>query len=103
MWLCLECTLFLYRKAFGYIRKHGAYWDGLLKNYKDEKCLKSINSQEEYHLNFQVPMKKRIQNTKKKKTNLFMKPFLLTKNEKVKYNHYKTQKHVPSRHFSEML
>ena len=31
------------KKVFEYIRKDGAYWDGLQKHYKGSKDLKSIN------------------------------------------------------------
>ena len=42
------------RKEFEYIRKNGAYWNGLLKNYQDQNYLWSMNGQEKYNLNFEV-------------------------------------------------
>jgi len=42
------------RRVFGYVRKSGAYWNGLVKNYKNKKHLWSINGQERYHVNFKV-------------------------------------------------
>ena len=42
------------RKEFEFIRKNGAYWNGLLKNYQDQNYLLSMNGQEKYNLNFEV-------------------------------------------------